>query len=329
MLQYLKRLLGLGKPESPAAPASLPSADRAPQQPGSGRDRRRPEDQAVAGMPFRVPLRSWVYQLQDPSPKELARYPADLVVIDYSRDGSGEGEFRPAEIARLKQHPGGGTRKVVAYMSIGEAESYRYYWDKSWKRKDRRPAWLDEENPDWDENFKVRYWHDDWQRIILGTPNSYLDKIVAQGFDGVYLDIIDAFDYYQEARRQAPDEMVEFVRRIASHARARRPDFLVIPQNGEALLEKPEYRAIISAIAREDLFYGVEEDEKANDREETTDAIAFLELAKWDGIPVLVVEYLEDKRKIGRCQQQLEKLGFAAYYAPRDLDHLGHGPIVA
>lgn len=33
---------------------------------------------------------------------------------------------------------------------------------------------------------------------IFGSEDSYLDKIIDQGFDGVYLDIIDAYEYYQE-----------------------------------------------------------------------------------------------------------------------------------
>lgn len=35
-----------------------------------------------------------------------------------------------------------------------------------------------------------------WQAIIYGNDNSYLKKIIDAGFDGVYLDIIDAFEYF-------------------------------------------------------------------------------------------------------------------------------------
>ena len=85
----------------------------------------------------------------------------------------------------------GGTRLVIAYMSIGEAEDYRYYWQTAWQAES--PAWLAAENPVWAGNYKVRYWDRDWQSIIYGNDDSYLRKILAAGFDGVYLDIIDAF----------------------------------------------------------------------------------------------------------------------------------------
>ncbi|MCD6345902.1 MAG: hypothetical protein J7L96_00635 [Bacteroidales bacterium] len=36
-----------------------------------------------------------------------------------------------------------------------------------------------------------------WKKILLEQEDSYLDKIMAAGFDGVYLDIIDAFEYWE------------------------------------------------------------------------------------------------------------------------------------
>ncbi len=80
-------------------------------------------------------------------------------------------------------------------MSIGEAEDYRYYWNTSWTSNP--PDWLAAENPDWPGNFKVQYWHQDWQDIIFGNNNSYSKKIIDAGFDGVYLDIIDAFEFFE------------------------------------------------------------------------------------------------------------------------------------
>ena len=84
---------------------------------------------------------------------------------------------------------------VVAYMSIGEAEDYRYYWQSTWKND--KPIWLAKENPNWPGNYKVRYWEEEWQSIIYGNNDSYLKKIIDAGFDGVYLDIIDAFEYFE------------------------------------------------------------------------------------------------------------------------------------
>lgn len=117
----------------------------------------------------------------------------DLILMDlYFSDGT---PFSESEITQLKNKANGGKRLVISYMSIGEAEDYRYYWQPNWNST--KPVWLDAENPDWPGNFKVKYWNPDWQNIIYGNESSYLKKILNAGFDGVYLDIIDAFEYYE------------------------------------------------------------------------------------------------------------------------------------
>jgi len=116
----------------------------------------------------------------------------DLIIMDLflSDEALNEGDL---EQIRKKQN--GGRRLLICYMSIGEAEDYRFYWKKDWEFSP--PAWLKEENPNWEGNYKVRYWDPDWQSIIFGNPEAYLDRILAAGFDGVYLDIIDAFEYFE------------------------------------------------------------------------------------------------------------------------------------
>ena len=117
----------------------------------------------------------------------------DVIVMDlFFKDSTA---FTSAEVERLKQKANGGKRLVICYMSIGEAENYRYYWQSSWKL--HKPVWLARENPSWPGNFKVRYWVPEWQNIICGAGESYLNRILNAGFDGVYLDIVDAFEYFE------------------------------------------------------------------------------------------------------------------------------------
>ena len=99
------------------------------------------------------------------------------------------------DVTALSMKKDGGSRLVIAYMSIGEAEDYRYYWESDWKV--RNPEFIRKQNPAWPGNYKVQYWDSEWQSIIYGNDNSYLKKILDAGFDGVYLDIIDAFEYFE------------------------------------------------------------------------------------------------------------------------------------
>jgi len=116
----------------------------------------------------------------------------DVVIMDLFFN---EEQFTPGDLNQIRQKNGGGERLVICYLSIGEAEDYRYYWDPAWNTQ--KPSWLKEENPDWPGNYKVEYWDPQWQAIIFGNDDSYLQRIIDAGFDGAYLDIIDAFEYFE------------------------------------------------------------------------------------------------------------------------------------
>ncbi|WP_428236126.1 endo alpha-1,4 polygalactosaminidase [Gracilimonas sp.] len=116
----------------------------------------------------------------------------DIIVMDAFY---GSRMFTPDEVEQLRQKKNGGERMVVSYMSIGEAEDYRYYWQDGWSTGN--PEWLVQENPNWEGNYKVMYWHPEWKSVIYGNEDSYLQKILDAGFDGVYLDIIDGFEFFE------------------------------------------------------------------------------------------------------------------------------------
>jgi cysteinyl-tRNA synthetase, unknown class len=116
----------------------------------------------------------------------------DLLIIDLFCSGE---ELTPSQLEELGGKGSGGDRLVLCYMSIGEAEDYRWYWDPSWTAEP--PSWLGPENPDWPGNYLVDYWNSAWQSLIYGSEEAYLDRILEAGFDGVYLDKIDSFESYE------------------------------------------------------------------------------------------------------------------------------------
>ncbi|MCF6191907.1 MAG: endo alpha-1,4 polygalactosaminidase, partial [Candidatus Hydrothermae bacterium] len=71
---------------------------------------------------------TWVYQLQNADPTQIAATAFDVVVMDYARDGTDATAYTPQEIQTLQASG----KLVLAYLSIGEAETYRFYWDPSW-----------------------------------------------------------------------------------------------------------------------------------------------------------------------------------------------------
>jgi cysteinyl-tRNA synthetase len=116
----------------------------------------------------------------------------DVLLVDAFYDDT---LLTAAEVTALKTKANGAQRLVIAYMSIGEAEDYRYYWQPNWAPG--APDWVEEENADFAGNFKVQYWRSEWQSLILEGPDAYINRITAAGFDGVYLDLIDAFEFFE------------------------------------------------------------------------------------------------------------------------------------
>lgn len=275
------------------------------------------------------PPEGWVYWLQGINLDDIVDLAPDVAVIDYSSTGGASGEWSAAEIQALRD--AGVT--VLAYFSIGEAEDYRWYWQAGWTPGD--PEWLGPENPDWHGNYKVRFWMDGWRQILFGVPEgpdeSTLDRILDQGFDGMYLDIVDAYDYWSRENPEnpnAPHLMVELLHDLAEYAQVTRgrPDFLVIPQNGEWLPEdapgadRPVYYAAVDGIGAEDAFYYGEADE--NNPYNPRPGLEMLDTMVDSGKVVLSVEYLTDPGPVDQYYSLALARGFVPLATVRELDQL-------
>jgi cysteinyl-tRNA synthetase len=268
--------------------------------------------------------KSWGYQLHKFDPDTLAASSYDMLVIDYSRDGKPARALTPEEVDKIRVKPDGARRIVLAYLSIGVAQTYRYYWKWywGWVFGVLSPRWLGSENPEWRGNYGVRYWHEGWQKIILGGENSYLERIVKAGFDGVYLDGVDEYVDMVKEKRNARALMIAFVKAIAERARVLKPGFLVVPQNAEALLADASYRAVIDGIGKEDLLFGDDVSQQPNDPKSIVSDVVRLKLLTADHKPVFVVEYLDAPQEIERARRRLERYGFIPYFTDRALDSM-------
>ncbi len=209
--------------------------------------------------------------------------------------------------------------KVISYMSIGEAEDYRYYWQEGWRVGS--PDWLDSVNPDWEGNFKVRYWQPEWQAHIFGSPGAYLDRIVAAGFDGVYLDIIDAYEHYEDQGvDDAVDLMIEFVLDLAAYARTKNPDFMIFPQNAPELGSHAHYLAAVDGIGAESTYYGYDETGVATDPEVTAELEEYLSVFVSAGKIVLNVDYVSGADDVDSAYRRARLQGFVPTVTDVELD---------
>lgn len=310
-------------------------------------------------------VNDWAYFIQDPDLAALEASAFDLVVIDYSADGSQDGAFARAQIEALKASGSG--KLVIAYMSLGEAEDYRFYWGldhgapgANWARDP--PAWLGPTNPAWAGNYKVRYWDPEWQGVVVHNPGgnavlgdapAYLDRILAAGFDGVFLDIVDAYEFWGPGsdggngdRPDAATDMATLLTALSTYAHSVDPEFIVCQQNGSSLpsaelsrpLDASHRAAVFDAvdwISVEDVFYRGGRDAN-NGLEPDSYRIPLIDAYRDAGELVTVIDYFDpaargyDLAAVDDYFARALAEGWVPTSGPRDLDRLilypGHEP---
>ena len=258
-------------------------------------------------------IRNWGIQLQRANPVSLAASGCDLIVTDSAPNGQ---DLRSDDVAKMRE-PGQARPIRLAYISVGEAEDYRSYWNDDWFS--RPPQWLGRENPKWKGNYAVRYWDPAWRRVLIGTEDSVVDNIIRAGFDGAFLDKTDAFEDWAHEHPEALTDMARLVGDIASAARQKKAGFLIVVQNGGQLLERADYTATIDGFVREDMLYGIAGDGVQNAPGEIAEAARQIELARDAGLPTFVIEYIRDKKDIASLRRVASELGFLPLVAERSL----------
>ncbi|MHC4342112.1 MAG: endo alpha-1,4 polygalactosaminidase [Planctomycetota bacterium] len=286
-------------------------------------------------------VRTWAVQLQgldrEGAIERLERAPVDMVVIDPVRNVRGLESFPTKEtVARLRE------RKIcLAYLNVGQAESYRTYWRGFWKAPTQdgpgEPPYLLTVDPEgWSENYPVAFWDPRWQGVLWGNPLAALDEILADGFDGVFLDWVLGFENPEviraasEAGVDPARAMAELVRDLRLYARQRDPGFLVLAQNGAALSERvPAFPDWIDGFCQECLSFrgdaGVKWEDPAggdipvdkNDR-----LLDRLRDIRRHGVPVFTIDYALLPRNVQAAMKRSRSLGFVPCVTRVSLDRL-------
>ena len=312
---------------------------------------------------------TWAYHIQainEPGAVDaLAASHYDMLVLEPTRtDWSSDDRLfdTGAMVSRLKGSKAGDGKHrklVIAYVDIGEAEEWRWYWtwSQGWNCDEGQPRpadWPDYIlacDPDgWSGNYPVAYWDERWKNVIIygqhqnshpyGDYVSALDEMIRDGFDGVYLDWVEAFehdDVIAAAQAQGKDpkaEMIAFLQEIRDYARARKPGFLIIQQNGSALSDgHPELFALVDAIAQESVWYGgdaTDEWDDPNGYDAATDAsltneyIGYLSQFLGAGLPVFDCEYALDHA--AAAYANAARQGYVPYVTRQSLSRLTTTP---
>jgi len=263
-------------------------------------------------------VNDWYYQLQNMDYADLAETRYDLIVMDSEPSSP----LNSNVIDRIRCD-GNGEKLVLAYLPIGKAEDFRNYWQDDWTFGN--PSWLASPNGGWPGEFIVRYWDQDWQQIIMGSPDSRLDTIVAAGFDGVVLDGVDVYQSFLEENPSAIADLHQFVADIRDYAitASGNPNFGIFVQNTEELINEPsvDWLENLTGIIKISHFYA-----PVDQAVETTLSNWYIEqLSQWNaaGKKVLSVDYATNAQNIANVFSAGAERGYASLVVPtRELDRL-------
>jgi len=287
-----------------------------------------------------VDVSTWMYQIQGLDSNSridtLDQTSYDMLVVEPGLNFREDPYDTDRIVSKLSTRPDGSKRLLIAYIDIGQAEDYRDYWENNWTAPTANahgsPDFLITVDPDgWSGNYPVAYWDTRWKAIWLGD-DGIIARLVAKGFDGIYLDWIEAYDdakVLTEARQEgvnAKKEMITFIEELKAAGKKSDPDFVVIAQNAPYLLDydPARYAAVIDAIATEDTwFYGNADaewddkdagdlvgDERQEDDYSTQNRIRQNRKYLDRGIPVFTVDYCVAKANAATVYETSRQNGF-------------------
>jgi len=261
----------------------------------------------------------WGCQYQNVDLVAIARSDLDLIVIDPCLDDDQRRLVTASDCVSIKRRPEGSRRLVLAYLSVGEADTKRWYWPAAWR--ENVPDWAGAENENWPGARSVQYWRAEWRELIYAGSGSILDRILDAGFDGVFLDRVDAYGDWGSTPAML-DAMAETVAAIGRKARSRNPDFILMVQNAEHVLDRKILIDAIDAHSKESLLTGLSAPDTLNAPEDVEWSLGHLRPLQRKGIPTFAIEYIAREELKGDIRRRLVELGFRPFFGNRGLDRL-------
>lgn len=241
----------------------------------------------------------------DPIPRK-ALYVFDWLVVDP------DSEY--AKQVMKTFYPKDRKAKLIAYVSVGEAEPYRDYY------KEIPNEWILGKNDVWD-SYVVDLRKKEYLEFLL---NRVFPRLEA--FDGFFLDTLDSHQLFLKNPhdlQRVRENLADLVKSI----RNKYTDKLILLNRGFEIME--DVKGYADAIVAESLFYGISYDEKKIYKEmkpeETEWLLSKLKNARELGYKVIVIDYVDPKNRRLQIEvaRRIYNLGFIPYVSDKYLRTMG------
>lgn len=137
-----------------------------------------------------------------PDPVTASRF--DILIVDPD-------ETTPSLLSQYKELG----KTVLAYVNVGYAENWRTYWN------DTQLHEIIHGETEYEGEYYVEYWNPTWFRII----SKYVEAYLSNGYDGIYLDNIDAYivlnetNYTWAQHINLRRSMIQLIANLSSYAK--------------------------------------------------------------------------------------------------------------
>ncbi len=205
----------------------------------------------------------------------------------------------------------------LGYLSIGEADIHRGYWQSVVGR-----PYLVEPNPNWSGNVRVDVRDEHWRKILLTQE---IPHLVSLGFDGLFLDTIDTPEYLERTYPERFAGSRQALRDLLREIHVRYPNLPLVANGTTALADAAPY---VAGFVVEGMFATYDFGRRAY-RPTTEDEQIWKQLQIDRALsiarrPVFTIEYADigDLELAVNAAGASSQRGFHPYVAPKELNTL-------
>ncbi len=206
-------------------------------------------------------------------------------------------------------------KKIFAYVSVGEASSYRAYF------KDLKERWKLSQNETW-ESTVMDISNDDYHSFMY---DNVIQPLIDKGYENFFFDTLDSYQIVakdEEERIRYTSGLIRFVKKF----KQRFPDSKLIVNRGFEVMD--EIHESVHAVLFESLFYGLSSKTLSYTQVSEEDRqwlLTQVEKVKKYNLDVIDVDYIQtqEKEKIRQTLEKIRGFGIIPYISNKEFTRYG------
>jgi uncharacterized protein (TIGR01370 family) len=234
----------------------------------------------------------------------------NLIVLD--------SDYHPPLLPLMEQG-----KTLLGYISLGEVEQQRSYFDEV-----RNDAILLSENQNWKGSFFVDVRGEKWAKRVI---EELIPHILAQGFDGVFLDTLDNLPELERVNPVKYKGMTAAAVHLVKAIRLHYPQIKIMINRGYELL--PELKDSVNMVLGESVYADYDFSSKNYGKVQNAlyqEQVKILQSVKKanPAIEVYTLDYCDqnDRKAIAAIYHEQRKNGFIPYVATIALNEIIEEP---